>query len=413
MATPSLLGQVSFFNVKRGFGRLRSEAHPEGVFVHFSAIEGTSRVLIPHELVRYEVRITPRGPRAERVQRLSPRQSGRLVYLQDGEGEIRSTPGGQRYGFAVADWQREESYPLEAGAAVEFSLFDQQAKEVVITDPRPALARFAQLALWPMTISRLEQILLPESWDGPARSDRPGRLTEYLFGTFQRVRDENKLERARDAAGNTLAAFHTGLHQRDGEAVMALFVENQQPYVHKSYLPRPRWQLSGFVPASHPQLQHFEHPPTRAYYHDSLSSLGFDPMLSIEVDTDALLGHCIEHFPEAFQQQCPKQQQEALATALAELRWQVQRNPQLAQPIYYRDHLRLVLPLRLIIPKGALMGLLLTRDARAYLAKQVIDAETVWRSARLIAPPGYPWGKAQETYPTHAPVGKAAVLSRV
>ena len=399
MATPFLLGQVSFFNLKRGFGRLRSEAHPEGVFVHFSAIAGPSRVLIPHELVQYEVRITPRGPRAERVHRLSPREAGRLVYLQEGEGEIRSIPGGQPYTFAVDDWLRDESYPPEAGAAVEFSLFDQQAKEVVITDPRPALARFAQLALWPMMIARLEQTLLPESWESAAQGEGGSRLTAYLFGTFQRLQDENKIALARDEAGHALAAFHTGLHQRDGQAIIALFIENQQPYAHKSYLPRPRWQLSGLVPASHPQLQPFEYTPSRAYYHASPLALVFDPGLPVEVSVDDLLGRYIERFPEVFQQQCPGKQQQRLQAALTEMQWQVQRNPSLAQPIYYRDRLRLVLPLRLGDPAEALVGLLLTREARTYLGQEVIDAETAWRTARLIAPPAYPWGADDAGYP--------------
>lgn len=413
MATPSLLGQVSFFNIKRGFGRLRSETHPEGVFVHFSAIEGPSRVLIPHELVRYEVRITPRGPRAERVHRLSSRPVGRLIFVQDGQGEIRAFPGGQRYAFGVEDWLRDESYPLEAGAAVEFSLFDQQAKEVVITDPRPALARFAQLALWPMTISRLEQALLPESWESAAQGKGASRLTEYLFGTFQRLQDENKIELARDEAGHTLAAFHTGLHQRDGQAIMALFAENQQPYAHKSYLPRPRWQFSGFMPASHPQLQYFEHRPSRAYYHDSPLALVFDPVLPIEVSVDELLGRYIERFPEAFQQQCPGKQQQILQEALTETQWQLQRNPRLAQPIYYRDRLQLILPLRLGHPPEALLGLLLTREARAYLGQEVIDAETAWRTARLIAPPAYPWGTVEAGYPLPSTSQTMRSLSQV
>jgi cold shock CspA family protein len=399
MSNPSLLGQVSFFNHKRGFGRLRSEVHPEGVFVHFSAIDGASRVLIPHELVRYEARVTPRGPRAERVQRLSPRLSGRLIYVQDGVGAIRALSEGKHYRFSASDWLRATSYPLEAGAAVEFSQFEQEAKEVVVTDPRPALLRFAELTSWPTAVSRLEKTLLPEAWAGRGPEEDRDRLTEYLFGTFQRLQDEVKVEETYDEAGKPLAAFHTGLHQPDGEAVMALFTENQQPYAHKRYLPRPHWQLSGFVPASHPLLRHFSTMPSRACYHHSPGAMVLDPERPVLVSPDEILGQHIDRFPEAFQPLSPQAQQRTLREALAEMQWQLLRNPQLAQPVFHRDTLRLMVPLRLRAPEAVLLGLLLQPGANVYRAEEVIRAEAAWRAARLLAPPAYPWGSPEGYYP--------------
>ncbi len=60
---------VRWFDAARGYGFLEVAGFPEPVFVHFSAIAGDGwRELAAGQRVRCQVAVTPRGPRAARVE---------------------------------------------------------------------------------------------------------------------------------------------------------------------------------------------------------------------------------------------------------------------------------------------------------------------------------------------------------
>lgn len=73
------LAVVRWFDASRGYGFLDVDDRPAPVFVHFSAIVGNGwRDLAPGQRVRCEVAVTPRGPRATRVEAEGPpAQAGR------------------------------------------------------------------------------------------------------------------------------------------------------------------------------------------------------------------------------------------------------------------------------------------------------------------------------------------------
>ena len=62
-------GTVKWFNAGKGYGFIR-RASGEGVFVHFSAIQGDGyRSLQEGETVSFEVREGPKGLQADNVER--------------------------------------------------------------------------------------------------------------------------------------------------------------------------------------------------------------------------------------------------------------------------------------------------------------------------------------------------------
>ncbi|MCL4166145.1 UNVERIFIED_CONTAM: hypothetical protein GTU68_008304, partial [Idotea baltica] len=61
------IGLVSFFNVERGFGKILTQGHPEGIFVHYTDVLGEAKILVENELVEFWVTDTEKGPKAQEV----------------------------------------------------------------------------------------------------------------------------------------------------------------------------------------------------------------------------------------------------------------------------------------------------------------------------------------------------------
>ncbi len=383
MATLPLLGQVMFFNPHRGFGRIRSDELPQGVFVHFSAIDGESRVLIPHELVRFDYKNSPRGPRATQVKRLSPRLSGSILYVKGHRGQVASLPGGRKFEFEEQDLIAGHLDQVRPGVAVEFSPFETHlAKEIVVVDPRSPLERFARLENWPNFLAQLADRLQPEKWHYPG-SNRGGYsvLGTYLQFTFARLQAENKIEQGRNQQGKPIAAFDTGLMDQHGQEVYALFETNQDDYRSKSHLPRPKWELSGFVAPNHPDLACLEHLPSRAYYFQALSQLIFDP-------TRPVLAHWEKIIQDA---RTASQAIQQLDLALKRgIKWATYDYQQVI-PAFYHGEVVLLIPMNLS-PKAtpSLAGVLKQVNHRYHLV-DLLSLEEAYSIARLLAPvrPGW------------------------
>jgi cold shock CspA family protein len=379
----TLLGQVMFFNTKRGFGRIRSDELPEGVFVHFSAIEDGSRVLVPHELVRFSYRKSSRGLRATHVQRLSRRLDGQVLSFKGGKGKVLSQPGGRRFALHIEDLLPESVAQVRAGVALEFSPFEAQAKEAVVVDPRPPLQRFAHLSGWEAHLNRLAELARPEPWRYPGSTLRGSLpvLRAYLHHTFARLKQENKIEQGRDQQKNPIAAFNTGLLSRDGQEILALCALNRSPYDQKSYLPRPRWQLAGFVPEAHPQVQHLEHAPSRAYYFDAPEDLIYDPTLPVDSNWEALLSDAAEALTAT------RQLREALIRSIRLANYDYQQ----AIPASYQGSVALLLPLNLSPQTRPSLAAVLERHPHRYIVLELLTLAEAYPLARLIAPvrPGW------------------------
>jgi cold shock protein len=65
-------GTVERFMEEKGFGFIKPDGGGKDVFVHHSAIEGTGfKSLSQGERVEYDLVADPKGPRAEKIRRLS------------------------------------------------------------------------------------------------------------------------------------------------------------------------------------------------------------------------------------------------------------------------------------------------------------------------------------------------------
>ena len=64
-------GKVKWFNDQKGFGFIEQEGGPD-VFVHHTSIQGEGfKTLAEGEEVEFEVTKGPKGPKAEKVKRLT------------------------------------------------------------------------------------------------------------------------------------------------------------------------------------------------------------------------------------------------------------------------------------------------------------------------------------------------------
>lgn len=218
MSIPSLLGQIIFFNHHRGFGRIRCDEIDETVFVHFSAIEGESRVLVPHELVRFDYQENPKGPRATRVQRLSQRLRGNILQLKRGKGQVSALPGGQRFDFEIEDLIGGKEEETSPGVAVEFSPFDAHtAKELVIVDPAlPSHSLVPSLTGRP-SFSDLKDSYYQKPgapWATPPRLSWGFICTELLPGSRKKIKSKGVgLTRDRPLRYSIRACWHRTIRQ--------------------------------------------------------------------------------------------------------------------------------------------------------------------------------------------------------
>ena len=386
------LGSVSFFDITRGFGRIRTDRYPEGVFVHYTQVTEPARILVPHELVHFELGESPKGPQAKAVARISPRLQGQIIRYSQGAGYIAETEGGKTWFFHHRDVLGEGFKRIEAGQLVEFSPFEgeeRQAKEVVLSDTRPPLERFARMG-GPEMWAQLAALAQPEPWDYPERptGDHPV-LRSYLRHTFGRLQEEDKIAVHAPAEGPARAAFNTGLLTPGGEEIFAFFVPNQHQMV--GYLRAPAWRFHHFGPESDHWMRFFPERPPLAQYVTDPAALIYDPQRRLVPDFGHILAERLRRFPAFFRELAPAEQAASLRAALHRASRAVQRNYRQAVPQYYQGQIQLLLPLCLRQPAQPDLALVIAPDEAVYRAHTVLPLHWAYQNARLLAPPEPAW----------------------
>jgi CspA family cold shock protein len=90
-------GTVQFFDVKKGFGKIKVDEGNSEVFIHFSQIQGDAKVLIENELVEFELEKGSRGPTAKNLKRSCDRYVGIIEHFEYGFGFIKATGSDEKY----------------------------------------------------------------------------------------------------------------------------------------------------------------------------------------------------------------------------------------------------------------------------------------------------------------------------
>ncbi len=390
------LGIVSFFNVARGFGRIRTEALPQGVFVHFSDVLGQAKILVEHELVKFQVAQTRRGPRAKQVERFSPRLQGQILVFEKGYGKVADHQSEQRYFLHHTDVLGQGFKRIEPGFRVEFSPFTDerglQAKEVVISDTRSPLEQFAELGEWETLLAQLASLARPENWDFPhhPQGNHPV-LDNYLQQVFRRVQTEKKVA----VKEGTIAAFNTGLLTVGGEEIFACLAP-QQPRAHPAaYLSPPCWQVLRFATGSDRLLLPLGQLPTPAQFVTHPVDLVFDPNRRIVPDVAHIVEERAGRFPASLQALGQAALADRLRHALRRAEQWVRRDLRLAVPQYYQGQVQLLLPLCLEQPGQVDLVAVIAPEGASYRATTVLPLDWAYQNARLLAPhpqSGWLWG---------------------
>lgn len=389
------IGIVSFFNIERGFGRIKTPEKPEGIFVHFTDVQGEARILVENELVQFKIKETRKGPKAEHVSRITERLIGRITEFQNGYGYIEENKSSKKYFIHHSDVKGQGFKKIEIDFEVEFSPFETerglQAKEIIISDTRYPLEKFANLQGFERHLQKLAKMAHSEDWDYGKKNGKYSVLNNYLIQTFRRLQQEDKISYTRDQENKAYAAFNTGLVTDKQEELFAYFGENHRLAQPKSYIRQPEWQFKEFGRESHRLMSYFKRSPKLANYYASPEDLIYDTNRRLIPDYEHIVEDRFERFPDYFSTLSKEELISRLRNAILLAERMVHRNYKTAVPQYYEGRIQLLLPLFLEVPSRVDLALVVAKEHEIYRANTVLPLDWAYQNARLIAPPDRGW----------------------
>lgn len=389
------IGIVIFFHVRRGFGRVRTDSRPDGVFVHFSEVQGEAQILIPNELVKLEVEESEKGAVGRKISRLTRRLPGTVRHMKSGKGIIQAD-NGQEYTFEAKDILSDtRSFNrVIAGWRVQFSPLEEcnglEAREIVICDTRSPLFQVATMDNWTSILSTLADIAEPEAWDDPLE-DKPLTILEnYLLETFRILYREGGTYRMIRHRKPDLLIWNTGLLTPNGEEILARMDHLTTPPGKNGYLTSPGWRLVGFFPESDRRIPDLTQKPPLALHFVPYGRLLPDPTLSLLPDLDHLMKR--NHRLPGFWTLLPKEEKlQRLRGVFHRLELMLRRNPRLAVPQWYEESIQYLLPLDLGDGRGPI-GAFVLNDLDGKLRVQtILQLEWAYQNARLLGPLQHTW----------------------
>lgn len=208
-------------------------------------------------------------------------------------------------------------------------------------------------------------------------------LENYIFHTFMKVYEENKV-----IEKNDYAIFNTGLFDSYYTPIYCYFIPN-----NKAEESNKKWYLSGFYNEYNISRMGIIDLPLRANYFKDPSDLVFDISLDIVPQYDHIFGDManLMRFPETLQDDVMKKQ--LFDGALNTTKNMLAANYKIAVPQYYRSKLQLLVPICLENPQKPDLALTCekTPDKTKYLASTCLTLEMAYNNARLIAKPESNW----------------------
>ena len=388
------LGLVLFFHVRRGFGRVKTESHPGGVFVHFSEVKERAQILIPNELVWVSVNRGPKGLFCSRVRRISSRHIGVIHRSQPGVAWIKGEDH-HLYRFDPTDILSDNAYSrVEPGWRVQFSPIEEgenlEAKEIVVCDTRSPLAQLVKLDQWADRLYGLARLARPEPWDEAASHKAHGVLENYLFESFRILHHESGIEYLPDAAHPSVAIWNTGLLTPHGEEIIARMDALPASPRHKGYLAPASWRLSGFFPSSDRRLPSHSRNLPLATDFIPFQKLVPDPRLPIVPDLDHLMER-YWRFPQDWSALSAQEKIQRLQGALHQAGQLLRRQARLAIPQWYEEKVQYLVPLQTGLDEEPVAAFVLEEDHDCLRVQTILPLAWAYQNARLLGPQEGNW----------------------
>lgn len=384
------IGIVSFFHVRRGFGRIRTDSNPEGVFVHFSAVEEEAQILIPNELVRFRIVEGEKGPVAAAVRRISRREQGVVSSANSGKGIICSDTG-EEFAFTHKDLLADTATfnRVISGWKVQFSPLQEGgkslAKEIVICDTRSPLLQLAKIDKWKNKLRMLASIAEPEEWSETGNAGSYSILENYILETFRILNQEDGVTIIPKKGGQKIGLWNTGLLTHHGEEIIVRMDSLSQPPKEEGYLSPAIWKLTGFFPLSDRRIPTPDEKLPIALEFVEYQALIPNPSASLIPDLDHLMKRN-QRLP-GFWSQLPRSEQiQRLQGALHKLGLMLKRNPRMAIPQWYEEAVQYLVPLDLGDGRGPIGALVLEQKGLQLRVQTVLQLEWAYQNARLLGP---------------------------
>ena len=384
-------GIVEFFDERRGFGMIQPMDGSAACFAHFTHVMDTGeQVLVQGEEIEFIVHPDPKGPQAREIIRTEIRHRGAVKTFDKGFGFIARTDGGPDVFVHFSDIATSGYKRLEPGEQVSFAIAAegrQKAVRVRRLDTRLPFEKFAVCPHLEAQLADLAAMAQKENWEYRlTKSPKPFPvLRNYVVNTFARLEAEAKIAEAPGKKSDRVACFNTGLATERQEAIFAVFSQNKGGAPNS-----PPWVLEQFAKESDRVLTFFAQRPEIANYFTDPSELLYDTRIDLVPDVDHVIGDHKERFPSELQGN-DFAMRSALDGAISAAKRRVRRNYKTAIPQFYRGSLQLLLPLCLVRPDRADLGLVVARENQVYRASTVLTLDMAYNNARLVARPDTEW----------------------
>lgn len=298
---------------------------------------------------------------------------------------------GKEFFFHYSEILGEGFRRIDPEDEVQFSIGLYDGRETAIKierlDTRPRLFKFAYVPDFEEQLKKLNELAQPETWSyKKVMEEKLPILKNYIFYTFERLEEEDKIIYSKSESNQDVACFNTCLATEMQEEIFAYLVKRKD-YPKTKQEP---WVLEGFFAESDRRFNCFEKKPEFANYFANPSDLVYDKNVRLVVDVNHILNENPDRFPQELIEN-PYGLQGALYNAIEAAKKRIARNYKAAIPQFHRGSLQLLLPLCLKTPNIADLALVVSKENNVYRASTVLPLEKAYNNARLIARPDREW----------------------
>jgi hypothetical protein len=229
----------------------------------------------------------------------------------------------------------------------------------------------------------LESITESERWHSGQNKDYD-ILKNYLENTFSKCSEDDLIKINNDGS---YSAINTGLLTPHGEEVFMLFTINGIP-------DRQKWFFKGFQKKSDSIMMSFDETIHYPVFFKDFNDIFYDPNLEIIPNLDHIVNDNKERLDMImsdipFYTSIPIQSIcSALNGEILNTQKRVKRNQRIAVPMYYKEKVQFLLPIKLyqkIIP------LVVDKQGTKYKGVTILDKHMAYKNARLIMTPETSW----------------------